>query len=250
MPADSKMDLLLAKKSQQHWQHLCDNKFKKGKKTCSGREECEYLRARTLQTPRSVKKKDEEVLQVPEQIFPSRPWRRPWWGRLSPSSPWRSMMEQISTCSPWRTPDWSRWMPEGDCDHAESPHWSRLLARICGLWRERRPCWSRFVGRTCDPVDRTHAGAVHEELQPVGSTHLGGVYGGLSTMGESPHWSRGRVWEVLPLRRKERRDEVWWTDRNPNSLLLLFLSRGGGREIGSEVEPRKKGGMGGRCFKV
>lgn len=26
--------------------------------------------------------------------------------------------------------------------------------------------------------------------------------------------------------------------------------RGGGRELGSEVEPGKKGGVGGRCFKV
>ena len=54
------------------------------------------MRETTLQTPRSVKKEGEEVLQAPEKRFPC--------------SPWRSTVEQISTCSLWRTPHQSRWM--------------------------------------------------------------------------------------------------------------------------------------------
>ena len=35
--------------------------------------------------------------------IPLHPWSRPWWGRLSPCSPWRSMVDQIFTCSPGRS---------------------------------------------------------------------------------------------------------------------------------------------------
>jgi len=43
-----------------------------------------------------------------------------------------------------------------------------------------------------------HTGADHEEPagdheQPAGRTHVGEVCGELSPMGETPHWSRGRV---------------------------------------------------------
>jgi len=74
-----------------------------------------------LQSPRSVKKEGEEVLQLLEQRFPCSPWWRPWWHRLSPCSPWRSMVEQISTCSPWRPPQWSSWYALKEAAaHAES----------------------------------------------------------------------------------------------------------------------------------
>ena len=46
------------------------------------------------------------------------------------------------------------------------------------------------------PVERTHAGAVHEELQPVGRTHIGEVCGELSPMGGTSRWSRGRCFKV------------------------------------------------------
>ncbi|GAB0183355.1 AN1-type zinc finger protein 5-like [Grus japonensis] len=55
------------------------------------------------------------------------------------------------------------------------------------------PRWSRFAGRTCDPMEGTHAGAAREELQPMGRTHIGEVHGRLSPMGRTQHWSRGRV---------------------------------------------------------
>jgi len=39
-------------------------------------------------------------------------------------------------------------------------------------------------------MERTHAGAVLEELQPVGRTHLGKVNEGLYPTGGTPCWSR------------------------------------------------------------
>jgi len=45
-------------------------------------------------------------------------------------------LEQISTCSPWRTPHRSRWIPEGDCDPMEGPHWRRVLEGFVDPRRE------------------------------------------------------------------------------------------------------------------
>ncbi|KAK4818955.1 hypothetical protein QYF61_022342 [Mycteria americana] len=79
MPAGSKMDLPLAKAkpisnggSASGMEYLG-----RGKNCCAtaaGKEECEYVRGTTLQTPRSAEKDGEEVLQVPEQRFPCSPW--------------------------------------------------------------------------------------------------------------------------------------------------------------------------------
>ncbi|XP_072711964.1 A-kinase anchoring protein 7 isoform X4 [Ciconia boyciana] len=76
-----------------------------------------------------------------------------------PLQPMAVKVEQIFTCSPWRTPRQSRWM----CPKEAVTLWE---AHAGGSWQdlwthgERSPCWSRFAGRTCDPVERTHAGAV------------------------------------------------------------------------------------------
>jgi len=44
-------------------------------------------------------------------------------------------------------------MPKGVRDAMESSHWNQQ-----DLWtqEERSPCWSRFAGRTCDPVGDPH----------------------------------------------------------------------------------------------
>ena len=183
------------------------------------------------------------------QRFPCSPWRRPRWGRLSSCNPWRSMMEQISTCSPWRTLCQGSWMPK----EAVTP-WTPCAGP--GSWQdlwtrgERSPHWSRFVGRTCDPVgEHTLEQSVPEELhpweglmlQPVGRTHAGEVHAELPPMGGTPCWSRGRAWEE-----RAGRDNVWWTDRN---LHYLSLCTSWEKQVeNSGVKPWKKGGVGGRCF--
>jgi len=47
------------------------------------------------------------------------------------------------------------------------------------LWMsgERTPRQGRFAGRTCDPMEGTHAGAVLEELWPMGRTHFREIRG-------------------------------------------------------------------------
>lgn len=42
------------------------------------------------------------------------------------------------------------------------------------------------------PVERTHTGALCEELQPVGRNHIGEGFEGLSHLDVNPCWSRGR----------------------------------------------------------
>lgn len=44
-----------------------------------------------------------------------------------------------------------RWMPRGGCDLMGSLPWNRPLAGPVNSWAEE-PTWSRFAGRTCDPV--------------------------------------------------------------------------------------------------
>ena len=53
-------------------------------------------------------------------------------------------------------------------------------------------------------MEGTHTGAVFEEPYRMWGTHVGAVHGGLSPVGRTPRWSRGRGWGVLPLRRKEQ----------------------------------------------
>ncbi|GAB0183826.1 EH domain-containing protein 4 [Grus japonensis] len=60
--------------------------------------------------------------------------------------------KQISTCSPWKTPHQSRWMHLKEAvtlweAHAGAGFWQDLWPH-----GERSPRWSRFAGRTCDPV--------------------------------------------------------------------------------------------------
>jgi len=83
VPAGSRMDLLLAKaKTISDSGRVSEITYLwKGKKTLHnnlqverGVRQCETA----LQTPRSVKKEAEEVLQVPEQRIPCSLWRRPW----------------------------------------------------------------------------------------------------------------------------------------------------------------------------
>jgi len=55
---------------------------------------------------------------------------RPWWGRLSPCSPWRSTAEQISTCSPWKGPH----AGAGGCLKEAVTPWGTHAGAACS-WR-------------------------------------------------------------------------------------------------------------------
>ena len=107
----------------------------------SRREEWEYVRGTTLQTPKSVKQKGQEVLQMSEQRFPCSPWSRPWWGRVSP-------------CRSPPAPHGGPHGGAGGCLKGAVTPWEAHVG--AGSWRdlrnngERSPCWSRLVGRACD----------------------------------------------------------------------------------------------------
>lgn len=51
-------------------------------------------------------------------------------------------------------------------------------------------------------VNTTHTGAA-DELQLLWSTYTGEVCGEVFSVGGTPQWGSGRVWGVLPLRRKQ-----------------------------------------------
>ncbi|KAK4806186.1 hypothetical protein QYF61_001109 [Mycteria americana] len=56
---------------------------------------------------------------------------------------------------------------EGGWDPVGSLRWSKLLAGPVDLWRERSPCWSRFSGRTCDPMgDPCWSGLFRKDCSP------------------------------------------------------------------------------------
>lgn len=98
--------------------------LRSGKKGCtraSERGEGENV----LQTSRSVKGEQEEVLLVPEQST----------AQLCPCSLWRSMVKQRSTCSRWRNPCWS---PEGVWSLQNIGVYSRCGSAGVTLW-----CWTR-----------------------------------------------------------------------------------------------------------
>lgn len=75
----------------------------------------------------------------------------------------------------------------------------------------------------------------------MGRTQHQSVHVGLSPVGGTPCWSRARLSGVLPWGAKSHRNNIWWTDHNPHSHPPALL-RKGGREIQSEVEPRKEWG--------
>lgn len=112
----------------------------------------------------------------------------------------------------------SRWMHKGWWwPHGKPVLW-RSPGRAHGLW-ERGPhaltdllqdlgphqgsTPERSIPAGMHPMEGAHAGAICEELQLVWRTNTEEVYGGLSPMGGNFWWSRGRLWGVLLLKRKE-----------------------------------------------
>lgn len=86
--------------------------------------------------------------------------------------------------------------PGRTCGLVGDTHWSRLQQNLTPqgtqAWSWRTAC-----------CGGSHARAVHD-LQPVGRSIVGEVHGESSPVGCAPCWSRGGVWGVLPLRRKDQ----------------------------------------------
>ena len=81
-----------------------------------------------------------------------------------------------------------------------------LLAGLVTLWKG--PMLEQSVPEGLQPGEGTLAGAVCEELQPMGRTHVGEVHGGLSPVGGTPWWSRGRVRSPRARRKEQQRQRV------------------------------------------
>jgi len=177
---------------------------------------------------------------------------------LSPCSPWRSMVEQISTCSLWKGPHaraggclkesvtlWGAHTGAGSCQdlwaHGErSPHRSRFADRACGPVGD--PCWTSLFLKDCtlwkgraaahgkDSSSRSLWRSVSHERDLM--LEQGQSVRSLPPKEEGAAETRCDEPTITPI---------------PCSPALL----GGRRQRNrSEVEPRMKGGVRGKCFKI
>jgi len=95
------------------------------------------VRETTLQTPRSVKKEGEDVLQAPDQRFPLQLVMKTMVRQVVPLKSMEVHGEaDLHLQHVEGTPRWSRWTPEGGCDPVGSLPWSRLLPGPADPWRE------------------------------------------------------------------------------------------------------------------
>lgn len=170
--------------------------FKMGEKCCtaaSGSEEWENMRETSLQTPKTLEKQREEVLQVPEQRFPCSLWYRPWWARLFPwipedhsgsdthleptASPILEQMGVPQSCSPWTSHTGAgSWQELQSVE--KRPHWCTFSH---GIWEPMRDphCSSPFL-RDSSMLWKEHMEEqVCEELPPMGMTRIGEGHEGL-----------------------------------------------------------------------
>ena len=134
-----------------------------------------------------------------------------WWSRYPPAAHGgphaRSGGCLKEAVTPWGILRWSR-LPAGPADPwREEP----TLEQVCwqGLWPHGGPTLEQPVPEGLHPVEGIYSGVVHGELQLVGRTHTGEVHGGLSPVGGTPHWSRGRVWGVPLWEGRSGRENLW-----------------------------------------
>ena len=153
------------------------------------------------------------VIQVPEKRFLCSPWRRLWWHKFSPCSPWRLMVELISTLQPVQDP---------------------TLQQVEMPWRMLKPVDSpsrnRFSGRNCSPRGTALEQSVPEGLYLMEQTHAGAVCKGLYSMGGTPRWSRSTLWE-------EKSTEMKCYELTTNPIFhppCTTPGVGGGRRIRNE----------------
>lgn len=158
-----------------------------------------------------------------------------------------------------------RWMPKGDCDPVHSPRWSKLLSGPVApwwvkpmleqvywqdLWPRGGPTLEQSVPEGPYPMEVTHTGAVHEELQPMQRTLVGEVHGGLSPCGRDPTVEQGRVWGVLLWGGRRSRDSLWWADHNSHSLSPCTTEGEEVEKSGVKLSLRRRDGWGDGICKI
>jgi len=74
-------------------------------------------------------------------------------------------------------------------------------------------------------MERTHTGAVHEELQGVGRTHIGEVCGGLSHMGGTPMLEQGKSVGRNEWQRQHVITPIAWEEEVENNRVKLSPGR-------------------------
>jgi len=146
-------------------------------------------------------------------------------------------------------------VPEGGCDSMGNTRWSRLLAGPVDLWRERTSHWSWFAGRTCDPMGDPHWSSLFlkEYSQWKGSTleqfmKNCSLWEGLTL---DKFMEDCLLWEGPHNGAEEECEEEGVVETMCDELTSNPVPHprwGVGREFGSNVEPKKKGGVGGSCF--
>jgi len=106
------------------------------------------------------------------------------------------------------------------------PHWSSLFLKDCTLWKGLM--LEQFI-KSCNPWEGLTLQKLVEDCLPWEGPHAGP---------REKHEEEGAAETTC--------DELTATP----FPVPLCCSGGGGREIGSEVEPGKKGQVGGRCFEI
>ena len=231
------------------------------------REEWDDVKETTLQISSSVKKegeggaRDARAESLPLQLVmkdhgeagcPPAAHRTPWWSRYPPVAHGRDP-------TPEQVDAWRKLWPRGE-PHAGAGSCQDLRTR-----GERSPRRSRFAGRACDPMG-THTGAACSwRPAPRGRDPRWGGLWRTAARGKGSGWrslwrtvsherklhagGEAECEESSPWGTKSSRDNVWWTGHNPRSPSPC-AARGEEGEKWEWVEPRKKGGIGGKCFKI
>jgi len=119
--------------------------FKKGKKllcnsNCSQREESEYVKETTMQTPKLVKKEGKEVLHALEQRLVlhalEQPMVKTMVSQAVPLQPMEVRGGADIHLQPTEDPTPEQvGVPKGDCDPMENPRWSSLILKGCTPWK-------------------------------------------------------------------------------------------------------------------
>lgn len=123
------------------------------------------------------------------------------------------------------------------------PWWRKFLTGPVAWWRDKILHWNKFVVRTCDPVRNAHWisswRAVISGKDPIREAQV-----------EMSPTRRTSCEHGKSMRKKEwiRQHVMNWLQ--PQFPIHMCHLGDNGREVRTEVEPRKKGRMVGGCFEI